>query len=449
MPNIYQPTDVVLAKVKGFPAWPAMVIPKELIPENVWKIRSRISVDKAETKEDQDSTPDEEFGSDYDPNDYIIYSKVLKFKKNKEQPSLYCVKFMCDDSYIWVKQSDMQPLSVEECQEWLASKTKKNKKLIPAYEMAMKGSSGIDVWEFVEYGSMGKPDEDEYIEDDFEEPATTRRSRSKNAKIKPMRSSSRQRKKLELSVDEDDIGEAGRRTRTRAKQTNSKRDQLHALEDIIETPNKRTRKEQISKKVQTKKTKAIKPKIPEKEYYKYEDDDDWSIVGLGPQETEIGKCLSAVVKKSISKKSGDRHSEMKLDLEDKILSINKLLEVSLYKMIKNDQNQDDSLKNDLELIADEIAVALNIKGSMTEFLTVFNSNNQLIMNYRLLMNLGKKDLEKWNLWDDFQSFFQTIYDCAFIPDSHQWEVPLEEDTNNEVQPPNEVKESIQEEILAE
>ena len=72
MPNIYQPTDVVLAKVKGFPAWPAMVIPKELIPENVWKIRSRISVDKAETKEDQDSTPDEEFGSDYDPNDYII-----------------------------------------------------------------------------------------------------------------------------------------------------------------------------------------------------------------------------------------------------------------------------------------------------------------------------------------------------------------------------------------
>lgn len=194
MPNIYQPTDVVLAKVKGFPAWPAMVIPKELIPENVWKIRSRISVDKAETKEDQDSTPDEEFGSDYDPNDYIIYSKVLKFKKNKEQPSLYCVKFMCDDSYIWVKQSDMQPLSVEECQKWLASKTKKNKKLIPAYEMAMKGSSGIDVWEFVEYGSMGKPDEDEYIEDDFEEPATTRRSRSKNAKIKPMRSSSRQRK---------------------------------------------------------------------------------------------------------------------------------------------------------------------------------------------------------------------------------------------------------------
>lgn len=449
MPNIYQPTDVVLAKVKGFPAWPAMVIPKELIPENVWKIRSRISVDKAETKEDQDSTPDEEFGSDYDPNDYIIYSKVLKFKKNKEQPSLYCVKFMCDDSYIWVKQSDMQPLSVEECQEWLASKTKKNKKLIPAYEMAMKGSSGIDVWEFVEYGSMGKPDEDEYIEDDFEEPATTRRSRSKNAKIKPMRSSSRQRKKLESSVDEDDIGEAGRRTRTRAKQTNSKRDQLHALEDIIETPNKRTRKEQISKKVQTKKTKAIKPKIPEKEYYKYEDDDDWSIVGLGPQETEIGKCLSAVVKKSISKKSGDRHSEMKLDLEDKILSINKLLEVSLYKMIKNDQNQDESLKNDLELIADEIAVALNIKGSMTEFLTVFNSNNQLIMNYRLLMNLGKKDLEKWNLWDDFQSFFQTIYDCAFIPDSHQWEVPLEEDTNNEVQPPNGVKESIQEEILAE
>ena len=88
---------------------------------------------------------------------------------------------------------------------------------------------------------MGKPDEDEYIEDDFEEPATTRRSRSKNAKIKPMRSSSRQRKKLESSVDEDDIGEAGRRTRTRAKQTNSKRDQLHALEDIIETPNKRTR----------------------------------------------------------------------------------------------------------------------------------------------------------------------------------------------------------------
>lgn len=31
----YQPTSIVLAKVKGYPAWPAMVLDESLLPEHI------------------------------------------------------------------------------------------------------------------------------------------------------------------------------------------------------------------------------------------------------------------------------------------------------------------------------------------------------------------------------------------------------------------------------
>lgn len=64
---------------------------------------------------------------------------------------------------------DMKILTSEDCRKWLSGKQRKNKKLIPAYEMAMRGKNGIDIWEFVEYGSYGKPDEEEYVEEEEEE----------------------------------------------------------------------------------------------------------------------------------------------------------------------------------------------------------------------------------------------------------------------------------------
>ncbi|KAL3232780.1 ISWI one complex protein 4 [Nakaseomyces bracarensis] len=427
MTEIYQPTDIVLAKVKGFPPWPAMIIPRELIPENVWKTRSRISKDIEGTDDDVNESNDE-FEDNFDPADYIIYSKVLKFKKNKEQKALYCVKFFFDDSYIWVKPNDMHLLGKDECVAFLNSPGRKNKKLIPAYEMASKGSAATDVWDFVEYGSQGKPDEDEYVEDEFDGPKRSRRS----ARLLPTRSSSRQRQKKDVVEDEDT--KPARRTRTRSKVSSTKEiddNQVEAIEEPIQPRVKRARKEtnQAKKKAPPKAIVAKKTKKPEVELYKYEDDEDWQIVGLGPQDLSIGKGLSSVIKR-LSKKNFEKHSEMRLDLEDKLGAINKLLEVVLSKLAEKTPKNEKTIKTDLEVIIDEFDIALNTKGSKSEYLTVFNSNNQLIMNFRILFNLAKDFLVEWNLFEDFQSIFQSVYGCRFITDQVNWKT-LEQITTEE------------------
>lgn len=167
-----------------------MIIPNELIPDNILKTKP-VSVHKGKSGSDKKANEDidadmeseardreqseeeediEDFGeSEANPEKFIIYTPVLKFRKNDTLKSTYCVKFFCDDSYIWVKPMDMKILTSEDCRKWLSGKQRKNKKLIPAYEMAMRGKNGIDIWEFVEYGSYGKPDEEEYVEEEEEE----------------------------------------------------------------------------------------------------------------------------------------------------------------------------------------------------------------------------------------------------------------------------------------
>ena len=211
---IFQPTDIVLAKVKGFSAWPAMIIPNELIPDNILKNKP-MSVHKGKSTRDKElgvdidaeiegpEQSDEEEVETFDdsevnPEKFIIYTPVLKFRKNDALKPAYCVKFFCDDSYIWVKPTDMKVLTNEECCQWLSGKQRKNKKLIPAYEMALRGKDGIDIWEFVEYGSYGKPDEEEYVEE--EEEVEERKKKT----TRPTRSSSRQRQKRTFDIDIDE-----------------------------------------------------------------------------------------------------------------------------------------------------------------------------------------------------------------------------------------------------
>ena len=133
---VYQPTQIVLAKVKGYSPWPSMIIPEEIIPANVMKSEYMTRSDSEET-----DTKDSE--------NFIIYSDVLSFKKFTTSQDIYCVKFFCDDSYRWVKHHDLSVLSIDDCRDWLDADVRKNKKLIPAYEMALNGlvtENGVDVW---------------------------------------------------------------------------------------------------------------------------------------------------------------------------------------------------------------------------------------------------------------------------------------------------------------
>ncbi|CCK68839.1 Ioc4p KNAG_0B04000 [Huiozyma naganishii CBS 8797] len=424
---IYQPTDIVLAKVKGYPAWPAMIIPTELIPPNVLKTNSHL---KSSDSEDSDS------------DESIKYSKLLKFKKFKTSQDAYCVKFLKDDSYRWAKAHELQLLTTEDCEEWLKKNKSKQKRLTPAYRMAIAGLSGdaktpgIDVWEFVEYGSNGKDDDEEYVEDEEEEKKHTRSSRrvkeraasAETTQKRSTRKSARQRALQE--TEQERHSETEDLARARRKRKRSTRTSKTAVE--AEPQPKKT-------KVKSAKTRAEpKPKV---EKYNYEDDEDWSIVGRGPQNYTIDRHISPLVHKLSQKKNQDAHAETRLDLTDKLSSINKLMSGLLVK--------DTFEKEDYEVILDELDILLGVKGAKNEFITVFRNNAELLVNFRILFNLKQGGLEDCSLWEAFQDTFQSIYDFKYQPDTEPWsketdiQIKQEEEANGEHEQPNPVKEETE------
>ncbi|CAL9735988.1 ISWI one complex protein 4 [Monosporozyma servazzii] len=409
-PKVHQPTDIVLAKVKGYPPWPAMIIPNEIIPPNVLKTNSHVYVDENETENEED----EQHG-----DNYIIYSKILKFKKYSTPQEVYCVKFFKDDSYIWVKYDDLQTLTLKECQDWLTENESsgKHKRLIPAYEMACDGfkGNGIDVWEFVEYGSKNRKtnaDDEEYteVENSTDSPRSgrsTRKGRTKRglSPERPTRISIRQRHLREEEKpeeEEEEVEEKPRATKKRNTRSTGKNvKELEIKKAVVTPPPKKKAKVE---------SKPVPPK-PIIEKYHYEDDEDWTIVGMGPQNYTVTAKTSSLVTKLSQKKNLEKHNETRLDLIDRILSVNKLL----FNIFTGS-----SLKDEYEILLDELDIILAMNGSKNEFISTIRNNNELLVNFRILFNLKLDDLQKFDLYDNFQQVFDSIYDCSFIPDLVPW-----------------------------
>ncbi|CCE62405.1 hypothetical protein TPHA_0C02520 [Tetrapisispora phaffii CBS 4417] len=423
---LYQPTDIVLAKVKGFSAWPAMIIPNELIPEAV--LRNRMKMTSNSNNDANSIDEHDEQGEESDEDDYIIYSSLLKFQKFKTVKKLYCVKFLCDDTYYWVKPVDFHLLTVDECKDWLKTeKTKRriNKKLIPAYEMASKGSQNIDVMEFVEYGSYGKPEEDEYIDEvdeEEEEEYTTETSSSKSRKKgaskekNPTRVSSR----VSAKRKQEEIEEAKKKRNTRSNRAKVNEDTKDEEKMMLEeTP-------VVSKKQTKSKNKDKQKKVqPELEKYNYDTDEDWSLVGLGPQDLSISQHENKLVSKLSQKKNLEIHKEKCLDIADKLSTINKLITDILI------PNPDDATVGcsttiqDYEVLIDELQLALQYNTRNDEFISIFQSNNEFLSNFRILINLQFEQLKKWNLLKDLNNIFRVIYKADLIIDTEPWNLQFE------------------------
>lgn len=409
-PKVHQPTDIVLAKVKGYPPWPAMIIPNEIIPPNVLKTNSHVYVDENENENEEDEQHDD---------NYIIYSKILKFKKYSTPQEVYCVKFFKDDSYIWVKYDDLQTLSLKECQDWLIENESsgKHKRLIPAYEMACDGFKGndIDVWEFVEYGSKNRKanaDDEDYteVENSTDSPRggrSTRKGRKKRglSPERPTRISIRQRHLREEEnpeEEEEEVEEKPRATKKRNTRSTGKNVKDVDVKKAVVTPPPKKKAKVESKPV---------PPKPIIEKYHYEDDEDWTIVGMGPQNYTVTAKTSSLVTKLSQKKNLEKHNETRLDLIDRILSVNKLL----FNIFTGS-----SLKDEYEILLDELDIVLAMNGSKNEFISTIRNNNELLVNFRILFNLKLDDLQKFDLYDNFQQVFDSIYDCSFIPDLVPW-----------------------------
>lgn len=119
-----QPRAIVLAKVKGYRPWPAMVLEESILPENIKKIK---------------------------PKTVRLEKKLLKPVINVP------VRFFSDDTYIWIKSCDLKLLDEGEIDAFLAkkSKLKKHDLLTDAYILA---KDPPDMHEFNIWGSAGPQD---------------------------------------------------------------------------------------------------------------------------------------------------------------------------------------------------------------------------------------------------------------------------------------------------
>ncbi|CAN3371558.1 hypothetical protein DIURU_001803 [Diutina rugosa] len=129
----FAPRDVVLAKVKGYPSWPAMVLSEEVLPANVAKLKPRTSK-----------------------------------KKGPAVP----VRFFSDDTYIWIHASDLKHLSQEMIQDHFDASSRKRRKdnmLESAFAMALDPP---EMELFAMYGSSLQPDPTAELDDEILEMAT-------------------------------------------------------------------------------------------------------------------------------------------------------------------------------------------------------------------------------------------------------------------------------------
>lgn len=129
----FAPRDVVLAKVKGYPLWPAMVLSEEVLPTNVAKLKP-------------------------------------KPQKKKGQP--VPVRFFSDDTYIWIHAADLKHLSQEMIQDHFDVSLRKRRKdgmLEAAFAMALDPP---EMELFALYGLSLQPDPTAELDDEILEMAT-------------------------------------------------------------------------------------------------------------------------------------------------------------------------------------------------------------------------------------------------------------------------------------
>lgn len=153
----FEPGTIVLAKLKSFPPWPAIVIPNELIPEGILKSKPKSSHAEAGAPSTASSRSRRK-------------TTARKTQESAQSDSrLWCVRFLRDDTFMWASRRDISVLTRHDIEQFLSAK--KGKKLIRlAYEMALNPP---DVEEFIIYGSDGKPieinneqDDEEFIADE-------------------------------------------------------------------------------------------------------------------------------------------------------------------------------------------------------------------------------------------------------------------------------------------
>ncbi|CCJ31042.1 unnamed protein product, partial [Pneumocystis jirovecii] len=135
----YSVGDLVLAKISGYPWWPGMIFPEDVVPKDV-----------------KDARP------------------VSKKRKNGTEVKYWLVRFFPAPEYIWATKSDIRPLTSEMIDDFLSKKTTK-RDIRESYEIAKTNPTVEDLLAQQSFKTNDKAleedeeeDEDE-VEDDEEE----------------------------------------------------------------------------------------------------------------------------------------------------------------------------------------------------------------------------------------------------------------------------------------
>ncbi|ODQ67281.1 hypothetical protein NADFUDRAFT_49718 [Nadsonia fulvescens var. elongata DSM 6958] len=134
--------DIVLAKVKGFPAWPGMVLSDELVPAAILAAKPRNPGSNPKSKKKS--------------------SPGTTASGAGTSVKVWPVRFFNDPTHCWSVKADLKFLSPDEARKYLKGpKGKKDKYLLRAYEIALNPPS---VEELV-HGSIFEEEEQEEEQD--------------------------------------------------------------------------------------------------------------------------------------------------------------------------------------------------------------------------------------------------------------------------------------------
>lgn len=156
----FNPGMVVLAKLKGFPAWPAMILDETNLPPNVLGVKPKSSSSKNRRK-----------------------------SSAADDGMLWPVRFFVDNNHMWASRSELKVLSSNEAQEYVENpKSKRDKTLVQAYRMAVEPPSLEDFVNPKVEEIVAEEEEEEQIDEegdvDMEKPKRKRAAPKKKAEPK-------------------------------------------------------------------------------------------------------------------------------------------------------------------------------------------------------------------------------------------------------------------------
>lgn len=220
--NPYTPKSIVLAKVKGYPPWPAMILEETMLPENILSKKPK-SV------------------------------KQPPKRKLSKPITILPVRFFSDDTYIWIKSNEVKTLNHEMINLFLQNdKKRKDNLLQTAYELA---NDPPDMELFIKWGSKGEPVEVPYVpeEEELEEEEEEEADDIEEEELE----------EEEEEEEEEDYEEPSRKKQKKnTKQPKSKK--------------KTTKKQPAKKEAKSTAAPKTKPVNPREEGY----DSDWGLDGV-------------------------------------------------------------------------------------------------------------------------------------------------------------------------